>query len=199
MKSPRLFKIGLILSSGMLLLLVAWRVHTQSCQDAVLLGSGSTRIWVHAHRFGIVVARAKGSQEGSGKWEWRSAPAGASGFGMPWIFQGSKYAGHDYLPGLSAGSGPATAAMGSVSSGAIQVSLVAVAWVWIMLLPLLLMLTLGSNLIWRKHTVTRRQRLGLCIGCGYDLCATPRRCPECGMAAAKEVVDEPLLAAPHPI
>jgi hypothetical protein len=50
---------------------------------------------------------------------------------------------------------------------------------WALILAFAFPPTLVVRSIVRKH---RRQRRGWCPSCGYDLRATPDRCPECGAA-----------------
>jgi hypothetical protein len=54
---------------------------------------------------------------------------------------------------------------------------------------LVMLVSAGGPAAWWLGRRRRRQRVeleraGRCVGCGYDLRATPERCPECGLAQA---------------
>ena len=50
----------------------------------------------------------------------------------------------------------------------------------LMVLPVAWPFAWASYYYRKRHVIRRRIALGQCIACGYDLCATPDRCPECG-------------------
>src|SRR5207248_886797 len=67
-------------------------------------------------------------------------------------------------------------------------------WVFLSVLAVLLILPaawVASGMVSRAITKYQRlcwdraDRLGRCRGCGYDLRATPERCPECGTIPTK--------------
>ena len=50
--------------------------------------------------------------------------------------------------------------------------------------PIAWFFAMPPAIAWQRYRLRRRrQRGGLCLGCGYDLRASPGRCPECGAAA----------------
>jgi hypothetical protein len=55
---------------------------------------------------------------------------------------------------------------------------------WALWLPALVPLTVYVAFAIRRSKRHRRRRKGLCPTCGYDLRATPTRCPECGWTRA---------------
>ena len=59
-------------------------------------------------------------------------------------------------------------------------------WMWLVTVPCWAVV-IATNIVPAAWVLRRRralgtQRLGFCLRCGYDLRATPDRCPECGTA-----------------
>jgi hypothetical protein len=57
-------------------------------------------------------------------------------------------------------------------------------WYWLVLFTAVLPLTWTGLFFTRRYRRGRALKLHLCPACGYDLRATPDRCPECGALSA---------------
>jgi hypothetical protein len=53
---------------------------------------------------------------------------------------------------------------------------------WAVIAALLLPMGLWAGIGWRRR---RRVKAGHCANCGYDLRATPEKCPECGLGRSR--------------
>src|SRR5258706_11942277 len=50
----------------------------------------------------------------------------------------------------------------------------------------------------RRQIADHRLQSGLCPGCGYDIRATPDRCPECGAAPTAKECSRPRMPSVQP-
>jgi hypothetical protein len=153
---------------------VTW-FHSHSIQTVFSCACNGRLVRVHFKENGVVLAVIHGWPTHEGL-SLRSGPTGAAGFGIPILFDGARFQRGFLLPGILKEWGNGTA-----GSAAIPVSGwdVVVPWPWLQAIASFLCIPVCIRLL-QLHRYQRRQTRGLCPLCGYDLRATPDRCPECG-------------------
>jgi hypothetical protein len=158
----RLFTILSALSLLLFVVVVALWVRTTVVQDYIGFEASpptGTRIYGIASRHGLLWV---------GRMDDPSAETSAGTHGYYWRTSPSS-------PGMRGNKLPLSVQFGGTDEEAKE---------WGVQVPyLLLMLLLGIAparwcFSWKR--TTNKQRHGLCPSCGYDLRATPHRCPECG-------------------
>ena len=155
-------------------------------------GEGDVRVSCASARAAAGAARAAGCPPGVrwGKQVNRNAPARVSRAYAGWL-AGWVRAGHRgesfHRAGIMTGRAQATDWAGSVSAAG-GVPKADRRYYWFILpcwTAALLFAALPAHwaLGLRRRRAARRTKAGLCAACGYDLRATPGRCPECGKAS----------------
>jgi len=161
---------------------VLWlRAHV--VQDVIALSvRGDRLIRVHIKENGVVIASIAGWPRREA-FSWRRDWTGKAGYAVPVMFDGKTMSGKSVVPGVSYSSGTGTVtdpALPSAVTSVVSGKIVVIVWLW----PLALTLALAGPLttMAARHWAVRRDRRakGRCVSCGYDLRATPERCPECG-------------------
>ena len=168
--------VGLSLMFWLVVIVTSIRSHTT--QMLLSDASGGHLVRVHFKENGIVFAVIHRWPAHEGL-SFRHSPVGSPGFGIPVLFDGNTFH-NDSLFGIFRQSGNGIAAGKFSVTG----SSIVAPWLWIQAIATLMCVPACFRVLYLIRR-SERQEGGLCETCGYDLRATPDRCPECGNVPEK--------------
>jgi hypothetical protein len=150
------------------------RIFTLVSMLSMLLFAVTTGIWIWSYKApspwpydaGI---RVTNSGQGTSQWVWRTRFLSRGGFGC---VEHTRYLGQYEITGSDNTIWWVPLWPLIIASGVLPA-------IWLAPMARAAARTALTRV---SHSV-RRSRAGRCVACGYDLRATPGRCPECGTAA----------------
>ena len=182
-----LLNIATALSVLLCALSLIFRVRSSWIEDYVYreLPNGPAAIFVSGH--GSLWIGIERQWPHEGRWQWASESISAANTYNAAVAT-TTYFSQWSFPGISClrargwisrpPAGPIVATAGTPPS----ILAISIDWWLVIVVGALLPLARIAAWLLKNRRLSHRQRAGLCPICGYDLRATPGRCPECGSA-----------------
>ncbi|HEY7087300.1 MAG TPA: hypothetical protein VH518_04375 [Tepidisphaeraceae bacterium] len=179
----KLFNLAVVLSLLLFLATTVLWLRGHFVQDVISFTRGQDRfIRLHMKENGLVIASISPwprREPLTWRWDW----TGRQGYGVPVMFDVKTMTSGTVVPGISYNIGTGTVndpALAGNAATVVRAKVLVIVWLWPLVITLALAVPLTAMVVRRWVIRRKRSANGLCLVCGYDLRASPGRCPECG-------------------
>jgi len=189
----RLFNILAVVSLVVWLFVAAAWASSRFAQVFFYYASDGTLLGVKLEHYSLVMTKIERWPTSEGlslQWRARDAP--------PMVILPRYDVRRSFVPGIVFTTGHGSA-ITSKDVFPVASSFLSVSWGWPLLLSSIVFLPIPARWLQLRRRYRRRIAQALCVTCGYDLRASPDRCPECGTVPPKRETPPNRSSSPAPL